>query len=379
MLRHSRFALLILASLLAACNSKKPGGASASSPVQPQAAQSGPASVPAPVASCPWDLGSREVTQRYGNLGIELSVDCNEMRMGVKIQVNDLVEPLKQLDRVFDVFEKSKYRPKEIRLGWAFFHSTKDQSIHLPLSFSTGDFQGILENLLTLMDFENKEFGQKIRFTLEDYAVGRNQAGEIVELGGGTLVAFDGDHLKKSLSIVKKYKTQILALQNAYPNVRIFFGNQFGYFIVKNDTRSYYFAPEVEDRHQRAYFDWLKKYQALRASYGEIGIVVQAIGYPDINFVNFNKMIQVANEIKNAVFRMNPRPRAVIIGREPTPEIFSGVTIGYSNGILRFPNVYGFEGRVKTSAELKKCLANLDPAKIALRCDSHGRPIEGRL
>ncbi len=368
---------------LAACTSAKSGAVTPapqpSTSVEPQKpdAETPATQTPAPKAepskpvseneNCPWDLQQTDVFKKYAALQIKIDVDCSMAQSFFNLRRSDLDLTLKTLDESSDLFTNWQGRPEIIRIGQRTFHSSKDKIIQLPArtNSSIDVLKDFLIDVKTLMSFEAAQFDSQVRVSLFQYDLGRTKNGQIVDVGGGLMWSRGTAELTKDLELLKKYKPQILAHKNQFPNIVLFYGNQFGQFQIDAWNMNYSFTPEVAAAEQVAFFKYLTKYETVRAAYAPVDLVSRVNGYPEANFQAFEKMLDVAAKIKDAVISFQPQPKRLALNREVTPDFSHGLSLSYTNNTLSIERLMSYDDTVASADQLLNCLAHADFSKTS--------------
>lgn len=382
--------LFILTSLATSCKGSDSGGTAAapvpsqeaptkdgapaetvrtpSAPVRPDEASSN--------TTCPNDLTNNAVVENYRAIGVQVEVDCAELRESnfyFQYRASDLDETLKILDRTYELFKNWPNRPAKIVIGERAYHSSAKNLIHVPLLNSRPqDLEDYLHDTCLLMDLEITEFNRKVRFSYVSYDFKRLASGEFVDHGAGGLIGYgiareaivEGD-----IARVRKMKGSILRMP--FKNVRLTHANQMGSFLVSAWSDSYTLPTEYTDSQLAPYFKYLTRLASVQKSFGAITLSVIVPSYPTLELNQAIAALDVLAAAKGAIEQTGAKSVQVL--DSSLTDMHQRFRISKLNDGLQIHNLYGFDNQTQSAAALKTCLEKADfTSRSHYYCDGHG-------
>lgn len=330
-------------------------------------------------AACPGGLVDEAVFKNYKAIGIEVEVDCAAMGTSnyfYHYRLSDLGETLKVLERSLDLFKQWPQRPAKIVIGERAYHSSKDNLIQVPYVVSRPqDLEDYLHDTRLLMDLEITEFNRNVRFSYVTYDLARNQNGEKFDVGTGSLIGYGAAReqlVKDDIARVRKMKKSIQ--QMPLRNVRLTHANQMESFIVSQWSESYSLPTEYTDAQLAPYFKYLAKLANVQKSFGAIEVSVIVPVYPALEIERAIQALDVLAGTKVAKVAFEKRGvKSVHVSDISLSDMHRRFRVSKRNNGLTIDNLYGYDGKIQTAAQLADCLekADFDTAPTYF-CDGRG-------
>ncbi len=275
--------------------------------------------------ACPWDLESSKTVANYKEIGVAIELDCTDLTAdgGVSYQYTkeDLSTTLRSLDDAFEIVTKSARKPARFRLAKKALHDSKNNFIQLLLGDNTfsRDVPHFIDVTLRLMELEQVEFGNQVRFSYSELAKIRDSAGKRKDVGAHAMFAPPEEYVSRDFVALKKFKDEILEHKEFFPDVVLFHGNDLSFFQTNIWNSNYFFTAEVDDVENKKFFDFLSNYEKLMKSYAptELDLDVHRSSWTGYkaDFEKTNKLLDIGVSIRSALQDKNLK-KVTLRGRQ---------------------------------------------------------------
>ncbi len=327
-------------------------------------------------ASCPGDIAKEPVFENYRSIGVALEIDCAGIITSSYLreyQTTDIAGTLKVLDRSFDLFKDWPNRPAKIVIGDRAFHSSKNDLIHVPYIVSREqDLEDYLHDTRLLMDAEISDFNRAVRLSYVDYKLTKQANGTKLDAGTGALFGYGKAReqiVKDDIARVRKLKKSIL--QMPFKNVRITHANEMGSFLISQRSESYTLPTEYSDQQLAPYFRYIVKLAQVQKSFEPIAISVIVPAYPTLEVHRAIQALDVLAGAKSTIEKLGVKTVQVLdINISDMRRRFR---VSKRNSALIIDNLYGYDGKIQSSAMLAACLDKADLETVSIYyCDGRG-------
>jgi hypothetical protein len=190
------------------------------------------------------------VVSAYERLGIELQLDCtpNAAFNAVLYGQVDVDKALEELDQSIVVVKDLSEKPSVIRFGEKYLHDSKKNLLQLAVSNQgRSGLSRHIEVTMQLMNLERTEFNSKIRFSYSKSKKAQYDSGETLDIGSSEDWVPEQKTVDKDIASLRKFKEQILAQSNRFPDVYLYHGNDFFNYEIDEQNKSYAFSSANDD------------------------------------------------------------------------------------------------------------------------------------